>query len=130
MLSGQIDMAFEPTSVTLGHVKEGKVRPLAITGEARNPQLPDVPTMAEAGVPGVVAESWTGLVAPTGTPADVVARINRAVNDALASADMRAALGKLGGEAVGGTPQKFSAYLAAEGPKWIEVVKAAGIKVD
>jgi tripartite-type tricarboxylate transporter receptor subunit TctC len=130
LLSGQIDMAFEPTSVTLGHVKDGKVRPLAVTGEKRNSELPDLPTMAEAGVPGVVAESWTGLVAPPGTPPVLVARINQAVNDALKSADMQAAMKKLGGDTVGGTPQDFSSYLASEGPKWIAVVRAAGIKVD
>src|SRR3954452_6871416 len=77
MLSGQIDMAFEPTSVTLGHVKDGKVRPLAVTGEKRNSELPMLPTMAESGVPGVVAVSWTGVSGPSGTPAEVVAKLNR-----------------------------------------------------
>jgi tripartite-type tricarboxylate transporter receptor subunit TctC len=130
MLTGQIDMAFEPTSVVLAHISEGHVRPLAITGETRSAQLPDVPTMAEAGVDGVVADSWTGLVAPLGTPAPIVAMINHAVSEGLASPDMRAALAKLGAVAAGGPPERFAAYLATEGPKWIEVVKAAGIKVD
>ena len=77
MLGGQIDMAFEPTSVTLGHVRDGKVRPLAVTGTTRSPELPDVPTMIESGVPDMVAVSWTGLVAPPRTPPAIVARLNQ-----------------------------------------------------
>jgi tripartite-type tricarboxylate transporter receptor subunit TctC len=130
LLSGQIDLAFEPTSVTLVHVKDGKIRPLAVTSGKRSADLPDLPTMAEAGVPGVVAESWTGLVAPPNTPPAIVAKLNSAVNAGLQSADMQAALRKLGSEAVGGTPQDFSSYLATEAPKWIPVVKSAGIKID
>jgi tripartite-type tricarboxylate transporter receptor subunit TctC len=130
MLTGQIDLAIEPTSVTLAHVHEGKIRPLAVTGSERSPELPVLPTMAESGVPGVVALSWTGVAGPAGMPAEVVTRFNRAINDALRSEDMRAALRKLGSDPLGGSPQEFAAYLAEEAPKWVEVVKAAGIKID
>ncbi|MEA2907648.1 MAG: hypothetical protein QOI12_5035 [Alphaproteobacteria bacterium] len=130
MLSGQIDLAIEPTSVTLAHVHEGKIRPLAVTGRERSPELPVLPTMAESGVPGVVALSWTGVAGPAGMPAEVVTRFNRAINDALRSEDMRAALRKLGSDPLGGSPQEFAAYLAEEAPKWVEVVKTAGIKID
>jgi tripartite-type tricarboxylate transporter receptor subunit TctC len=130
MLTGQIDMAIEPTSVTIAHVSEGKIRPLAVTSKERNSELPALPTMAEAGVPGVVALSWTGVSAPAGTPPEIVARLNKAINDALATEDMKSALRKLGSDPLGGTQQQFVAFLAEEAPKWVEVVKAAGIKVD
>jgi tripartite-type tricarboxylate transporter receptor subunit TctC len=130
MISGQIDMAMEPTSVTLAHIHEGKIRALAVTSRARSPELPDLPTMLESGVPGVVAVSWTGISAPAGTPADIVAKINRAINDGLKSQDMALSLRKLGSEVLGGSPQDFAALLAEEGPKWVEVVKSSGIKID
>src|SRR5262245_39695834 len=130
LITGQIDMALEPTSVTLAHIHEGKIRPLAVTSRARSPELPDLPTMAEGGVPGVVAVSWTGITGPAKTPQDVVAKLNRAINDGLKSTDMANALRKLGSEPLGGSPQDFRALLAAEGPKWVEVVKSSGIKID
>jgi tripartite-type tricarboxylate transporter receptor subunit TctC len=130
MITGQIDMALEPTSVTLAHIHEGKIRALAVTSRARSPELPDLPTMGESGVPGVVAVSWTGVSGPAKTPPDVVATLNRAINDALKSPDMAAALRRLGSDPLGGTAQDFSALLAEEGPKWVEVVKSSGIKID
>ncbi len=130
MITGQIDMAIEPTSVTLAHIHEGKIRPLAVTSPARSPELPALPTMAESGVQGVVAVSWTGVAGPVGTPPGIVARLNRAISEALAAADMKAALKKLGSDALGGSPQDFTALLAEEGPKWVEVVRAAGLKLD
>jgi tripartite-type tricarboxylate transporter receptor subunit TctC len=107
MLGGQIDMSFEPTSITLSHVREGKVRPLAVTGATRSSELPDVPTMLESGVPDMVAVSWTGLVAPPRTPPRIIARLNKDVNEALKSADMIAALQKLGSIPLGGSPAGF-----------------------
>jgi tripartite-type tricarboxylate transporter receptor subunit TctC len=130
MLTGQIDMAFEPTSLVLAHIEDAKVRPLAVTSATRSRHLPRLPTMIESGVPGVVAESWTGIVAPAGTPPEVIGKVNRAINDALASDDMRLALTKLGGEGVGGSARDFSALLAQEGPKWIAMVQSAGLKID
>jgi len=128
MLTGQIDMAIEPTSVSLAHIHEGKIRPLAVTSRARSSELPALPTMAESGVPGVVAVSWTGVAGPAGTPADVAARLNRAINEALAADDMKAALRKLGSDPLGGSPQDFAALLAEESPRWLEVVRAVGLK--
>lgn len=130
MLSGQIDMSFEPTSITLAHVRDGKVRPLAVTGATRSSELPDVPTMIESGVPDMVAVSWTGLIAPPKTSAAIIARLNQAVNAALKSEDMIAALGKLGSSPLGGTPQDFRNLLAEEGPKWLTVVKSSGMKIE
>jgi tripartite-type tricarboxylate transporter receptor subunit TctC len=130
MLTGQIDMAFEPTSVLLAHINDAKIRPLAITGTTRSPNLPTLPTMIESGVPGVVAASWTGVLAPAGTPTEILDKLNRAINEAVKSDDMVLAFKKLGAEGIGGSPQDFAAMLAVESPKWIEVVKTSGIKID
>jgi tripartite-type tricarboxylate transporter receptor subunit TctC len=130
MLSGQIDMSFEPTSITIAHVRDGKVRPLAVTDARRSAELPDVPTMIESGVPDMVAVSWTGLVAPPKTPPAIVARLNQEVNAALKTPDMIAALAKLGSTPLGGSPQDFRKLLIEEGPKWLAVVKSSGMKVE
>jgi tripartite-type tricarboxylate transporter receptor subunit TctC len=130
MLTGQIDMVIEPTSVSLAHIHEGKIRPLAVTSRTRSTELPALPTMAESGVAGVVAVSWTGVSGPPGLPVDILARVNRAINAALAAEDMKLALSKLGSEPLGGSAQDFAALLAEEGPRWLEVVRAAGLKFD
>jgi tripartite-type tricarboxylate transporter receptor subunit TctC len=130
MLSGQMDMAFEPISVMVGHVREGKVVPLAVTGTTRSPELPDVPTMIESGYPGFVSMSWTGVVAPAGTPPEVVAKINRAISESFRSKEAADSLARLGAEPNFGTPENFGATIAAEIPKWAETVRAAGIRLD
>jgi tripartite-type tricarboxylate transporter receptor subunit TctC len=130
MLSGETDMTFEPISVMVGHVREGKVIPLAVTGAARSPELPDVPTMIESGYPGFVSVSWTGIVAPVGTPRDVVAKLNRAVIDSFNSKEAAESLARLGPEPKFGTPESFGATIAAEIPKWAETVRAAGVRLD
>jgi tripartite-type tricarboxylate transporter receptor subunit TctC len=130
MLTGQIDMAFEPTSVTLAHIHDAKIRPLAVTSATRIPQLPDIPTIIESGVPGFEAVSWTGLVTTGGTPPEIIATLNRAINAAVKSPEMTLALTRLGGEGLTGSPQDFAALLARDSAKWVEVVKAAGIKIE
>jgi tripartite-type tricarboxylate transporter receptor subunit TctC len=130
MLSGQMDMAFEPVSVMVGHVREGKVIPLAVTGAARSAELPDVPTMIESGYPGFISLSWSGVVAPAGTPPDVVARINRAITESFRSKEAAESLARLGAEPNFGTPESFGATIAAEIPKWAETARAAGIRLD
>jgi tripartite-type tricarboxylate transporter receptor subunit TctC len=130
MLTGQIDMVIEPTSVSLAHIHEGKIRPLAVTSRTRSAELPALPTMAESGVSGVVAVSWTGVSGPPRLPAEITARINRAINAALAADDMKLALSKLGSDPLGGSAQDFAALLAEESPRWLEVVRAAGLKFD
>ncbi len=130
VLSGQMDMAFEPISVMAGHVREGTVIPLAVTGAARSPELPDVPTMIESGYPGFVSLSWTGIVAPAGTPPEVVAKINGAVIEGFRSKEAAESLARLGAEPNFGTPESFGAMIAGEIPKWAETVRAAGIRLD
>src|SRR5262249_34410353 len=130
MLAGQIDLTFEPTSVLLAHIHDNKVRPLAITGAARNAELPDVPTMVETGLPGFVSVSWTGIVAPAGVPPEIVTKLNATIVANLASAEAKASLAKLGAEARTGTPQAFAAFIADEAQRWAGIVRSAGVKLD
>jgi tripartite-type tricarboxylate transporter receptor subunit TctC len=123
-------MSFEPTSVLVSHIHDGKVRPLAVTGSARSRQLPDVPTMTESGLAGFTSYSWTGLLAPAGTPAQIVDRLNGAINQGLQSAELNSNLGRLGAEAKAGSPQDFAAFVAEETRKWGAIVKASGVKLD
>jgi tripartite-type tricarboxylate transporter receptor subunit TctC len=130
ILGGQVDLAFEPTSVLVTHIHDGKVRPLAVTGAARSPQLPDVPTMIESGIEGFTSHSWSGILVPAGTPTAVVSRLNAAINEGLKSPDMGASLQRLGAEAGGGSPQDFAAFIAEETQKWGAIVKSSGVKLD
>lgn len=130
LLAGQVDLTFEPISVLVGHIRDGTLRALAITGGARSAELPDVPTMVECGYPSVVSISWSGVVAPAGTPDAIVSRLNAAVNAGLVTPDMQTALARLGAAPRPGTPAAFAAFIAAETPKWAAVVKAAHITVE
>ena len=111
-------------------IKTGKLRALAVMGSKRNPVLPDVPTIAEAGFPQLVAEDWAGLLVKAGTPADVITRLNGAVNAALKADKVREALAKIGTDVGGGTPQEFGAHVHAETLRWSKVIKEAGIKIN
>jgi tripartite-type tricarboxylate transporter receptor subunit TctC len=130
LIGGQVDLTFEPTSVLVAHVHDGKVRPLAVTGSARSPQLPDVPTMIEGGLANFVSYSWTGVVAPAGTSERIVDRLNRAITQGLQSPEMSSNLERLGAQARVGSPQDFAAFIAEETQKWGAIVKASGIKLD
>jgi len=130
LLAGQMQMYFDNFANVLQHVHAGKLRALAVTGDARSPQLPDVPTMRESGYGGIEATYWNGMLAPAGTPAAVVTRLNAEMNTALALPEVRAALVKLGSNPRTGTPQDFAAFIAAEKERWGKVVRDANIKVD
>jgi tripartite-type tricarboxylate transporter receptor subunit TctC len=130
LIAGQVEVAFEPVSVLLGHIADGSVRALAVAGETRSPDLPNIPTMIESGYPGVVSVSWSGIVAPAGTPAEIVAKLNTAVNAVMAAPETRATLAKLGATPKAGTPEDLGAYIAAETPKWAAVVKTSHITVE
>ena len=130
VLAGQVDMTFEPTSVLVTHIHDGKVRPLAITGAARSRQLPQVPTMIESGVAGFTSYSWTGILAPAGTPTEIVHALNAAINQGLKSAGMSSSLERLGAEAQAGSPQNFAAFMAEETLKWGAIVKSSGVRLD
>jgi tripartite-type tricarboxylate transporter receptor subunit TctC len=111
-------------------INTGKLRALAVMGSKRNPALPDVPTIAEAGFPRLVAEDWAGLLVKSGTPKDVVARLNNAVNYTLKTDKVRDALAKIGTDVGGGTPEEFGAHVHAETVRWTKVIKDAGIKIN
>ncbi len=129
LIAGQIHMTINGKSVLLPHIKAGKLRALAVTSAARWDDLPDVPTMLELGYMDKPYDTLFGVVAPAGTPAAVIAKLNATVNDGLRSAEMRASLDKLGIEPLISTPEEFAAMIAEEAPKWAEAVRLTGIKV-
>jgi tripartite-type tricarboxylate transporter receptor subunit TctC len=128
LIGGQVQVMFANVPGTLQHVKSGKLRVLAATGDHRAASLPDVPTIAESGLPGFQAATWFGVLAPTGTPKEIVARLNAEINKALASPELVEHLRSEGADVVGGTPEQFRAFLKSEVDRWAPVVKAAGIK--
>jgi tripartite-type tricarboxylate transporter receptor subunit TctC len=130
MIGGQVDLGFETTSVTFEHVREGKVHALGVATAARLPELPDVPTMIEGGVPDFIASSWTGIVAPAGTPRPLIMRLNAEINAGINSPMMRERFKQLGAIANPGTPQDFAAFIAKERPKWVNMVKLSGVQPE
>jgi tripartite-type tricarboxylate transporter receptor subunit TctC len=130
MLGDRIHLNIGTTATLLPLVQERKVRAIAVWGEKRYPELPDVPTMIESGFPGISLGFWVGLVAPAGTPAPIIDKLNGEINAALGLPAMKASMAKLGLEGRPGTPQQFGAFLADELPKWAEIVRLAGVKTD
>ena len=126
LLGNHIAIMFDNMPSAISHVKAGKLRPLAVTTAQRSPALPDVPTVAEAGVPGYEATSWFGLLAPAKTPAPVVAKLNAAILKALADPDVKNKLLEQGAEPAGETPAQFAAFIASETVKWGKIVKQSG----
>ena len=130
MIGGQVDLGFETTSVTFAHVREGKVRALGVATTSRLPELPDVPTMMEGGVPDFIASSWTGIVAPAGTPRPLIMRLNAEINAGIKSPFMQERFKQLGAIANPGTPEDFAAFIAKERPKWVNMVKLSGVQPE
>jgi tripartite-type tricarboxylate transporter receptor subunit TctC len=129
-VAGQMDIVFDSPAPLTPLLREGKIRALVSLGRRRMPELPDVPTMSESGLPALRVVTWNGLVAPTGTPDAIVARLNAAINEALQSPEIRATLAKFGSEPLGGTPQEFAAFVAEESKKWSEIIRLSGVKID
>jgi tripartite-type tricarboxylate transporter receptor subunit TctC len=127
LLGGHVHMNFSVTAFVLPLIREGKLRALAVTSEARSPDLPDVPTIAEAGLPRLTRGFWTGLLGPAGTPAAIVNRLNAEINAGLATPEMKASLAKLGYQPKPGSPQDFATLLAEEIKTWKSAATAAGI---
>jgi tripartite-type tricarboxylate transporter receptor subunit TctC len=130
LLAGQMQIYFDNFANVLQHVESGKLRAIAVTGDARNPQLPDVATMHESGFGGIAVTYWNGMLAPAGTPAAIVSRLNAAINQALATPDVSAALKKLGSDPKIGTSEEFAIFIADEAQRWGKVVRDANIKVE
>ena len=130
LIAGQVDATFTGAPAVLPHVKSGRLRALAVSSAQRIPSLPDVPTVAESGYPGFEADQWYGVVAPAGTPAAVVLRLNAEINKALALPDLAQQLAVEGAVPTPGTPQAFAALIQREGPRWAQVVKAGNVKPE
>ena len=128
LISGQIQVLFNNAISTVPHVKSGRVRALATTGASRSSALPDLPTVAEAGVPGYENSSWSAIAAPAGTPKPILARLHREFADILKMPDIQQKHAEVGAQIIGGAPEQFHAYLKAEVEKFGKLVKAAGIK--
>jgi tripartite-type tricarboxylate transporter receptor subunit TctC len=130
VIAGHDQMMFATAASVVGHIEGGRVRALAVTTLKRTQVLPDLPTMDEAGLKGFEASTWHGLVAPAGTPPQIISVLHDAAVKALNDPGVRDSLGKLGVDIVGDTPQEFRAYIKSEIPKWTAIVKASGAKLD
>ena len=130
VIGGHDQMMFATAASVIGHIEGGRVRALAVTTLKRTKILPDIPTMDEAGLKGFDASTWHGLIAPTGTPPQVIAALHDAAVKALHDPGVQASLGKLGVDIVGDTPQEFQAYINSEIPKWTAIVKASGATLE
>ena len=130
LLGGQTSVMFDNMPSAIQHVRSGKLRPIAVTTAKRSPELPDVPTIAEAGVPGYEATSWFGMFAPAGTPKPVLDKLHAALIKVLNQADVKKKIAEQGGDVVAETPEQFAAFIKAESVKWGKVVKESGATAD
>jgi tripartite-type tricarboxylate transporter receptor subunit TctC len=130
VIAGHVQMMFATASSVVPQIREGKVRALGVATLKRTAVLPELPTMDELGLKNFDATTWHGLVAPARTPPDVIARLNQALTATLADAEIKHALGDLGVDIIGGTPNDFAAYIRSEIPKWTAIIKASGAKLD
>ena len=130
LIAGQIDGVVDNPPTVIGHIQAGKLRVLAVAAKERMALLPDVPTAAEAGVPNYEASSWFGIVAPAGTPPAVVARLHKAIADAVRTPAMKERFAKSGAQLIGDTPEHFAAQIRAESKSWGEIIRAANIRAE
>jgi tripartite-type tricarboxylate transporter receptor subunit TctC len=130
ILSDQVQMAFPDVSILIPLIREKKLKALAVTSAKRHPQLPEIPTMIESGIPDYVMTFWSGVVVPAGTPTEIVDKLNGAINDGLRSEAVRDNLAKIGAEASPGSPKDFADFIAVETKKWSAVAKMSGISLD
>ena len=130
LLAGVVAMSIPGTAGMVGHIKAGKLRALAVTGAARSPQLPDVPTVMESGVPDYEAYVWMGLLAPKGTPPAIIDRLQREVTAVLAEDEVRRYMAGAGIEIVGSPPSEFGRFIRHEKEQWAKVIRDTGAKVD
>ena len=130
LIGGQVQVSIPGLAGMLGHIRSGRLRALAVTGVQRSPQLPQVPTLAEAGLKGYSAYVWMGLLAPRGTPAPIIGRLNRELEAVLASSEVKNYMQGASIEAVGSSPAEFDAYFREEKERWAKIIKETGARVD
>jgi tripartite-type tricarboxylate transporter receptor subunit TctC len=130
MLAGQMDIVFDSPAPLAPLLRERKIRALVALSAKRMAELSDVPTMTESGLPDLQVVTWNGLVAPAGTPEAIVVKLNAAINDALKSDPIRETLSKFSSEPLGGTPQDFAHFVAAQSKKWSDIIRLSGVKIE
>ncbi|QKV52146.1 Bug family tripartite tricarboxylate transporter substrate binding protein [Comamonas antarctica] len=130
MLGGQVDFMFDSITSARPHIEAGKLRAIAITTKTRSPSLPDVPTVAEAGVPGYEVSPWFATFMPAGTPAPIVEKLGKTLNEAMNDPDVKKRFSAIGAEPIGSTPQALAAHLKTETERWTKLIKESNIKVD
>jgi tripartite-type tricarboxylate transporter receptor subunit TctC len=130
VLAAQVDATIEGITILLPHIRAGKLRALAVTSRERTPLAPELPTMIEAGVPDYEVTTFNGVAAPAGTPAEIVTKLNAAINEGMQSADITERLTKLGAVSRANSPAEFAGFIAAEHAKWSGLARSANIKVD
>ncbi|MGH8649381.1 MAG: tripartite tricarboxylate transporter substrate-binding protein, partial [Burkholderiales bacterium] len=130
LVSGETSMLFATIPSAIQHIQSGRLRGLAVSRAQRNPALPDVPTVAEAGVPGYEAIEWNGVMVPAGTPPAVIRRIHQALSKVLAAPAMKERIVSVGAEVVGSSPEEFAAFIKSEFSAWARVIKETGITVQ
>jgi len=129
-IAGRVDLAIDNLPSSIGHIQGGRLRALAVTSPRRSPSLPDVPTVREAGLPGVETVAWFGIQAPARTPPAIIHRLATEINAAVTDAGTRAKIAELGGEAVGDRPEEFKRLIDAEITRWTEVIRRANVRAD
>ncbi len=130
VVAGQVQMTFDTISTSLQFVRTGRLKALAVVGAQRAPEMPDVPSMPEAGFPTITSGAWTAVLAPLGTPPAIIARLNQATNEALRSPEMKETLTRLGAQARGGSPEDLADLLRREREKWAPIIASLGLKGD
>jgi tripartite-type tricarboxylate transporter receptor subunit TctC len=130
VMAGRIDFVVIGVPAAAPHIRAGKLRPLAVIAKQRLPALPEVPTVAEAGLPGFEVTTWYGILAPAGTPRPIVARLNGELAKVMRSPEMRERLAGIGTDPVTSTPEEFAAYIQSEIGKWGDVIRKANLRAD
>jgi tripartite-type tricarboxylate transporter receptor subunit TctC len=130
LIAGRVQLMFESLNSIAPHAKSGTVRALAVSGARRSPGFPDLPTIAEAGVAGYEAPTWSGVIAPTGVPRPIIDKLNAGINKAIASQSFRDRFAEIGDEPAGGTPEEFADLIQNDSKKWGEVVRRSGARLD